>query len=47
MGSTEAGSGVTLSPDGRTVVVSDFFDKLMFFDAGTHGPTETARRRGG
>jgi WD40 repeat protein len=31
-------SGVALSPDGRTLVVSDFFDKLLFFDAGTHKP---------
>ena len=29
--------GIALSPDGRTIAVSDFFSKLLFFDARTFG----------
>jgi WD40 repeat protein len=29
-------AGIALSPDGRTIVVSDFFNKLLFFDARTY-----------
>ncbi len=31
-------SGIALSPDGRTIAVSDFFNKLLFFDARTYTP---------
>ena len=31
-------AGIALSPDGRTIAVSDFFKKLLFFDARTYGP---------
>jgi WD40 repeat protein len=31
-------SGIALSPDGRTIAVSDFFSKLLFFDARTYAP---------
>ena len=30
-------AGIALSPDGRTIAVSDFFSKLLFFDARTYG----------
>jgi WD40 repeat protein/tRNA A-37 threonylcarbamoyl transferase component Bud32 len=31
-------SGVALSPDGMTIAISDFFSRLLFFDARTYRP---------
>jgi len=31
-------AGIALSPDGRTIAISDFFRKLLFFDARTYDP---------
>jgi WD40 repeat protein/tRNA A-37 threonylcarbamoyl transferase component Bud32 len=31
-------SGVALSPDGTTIAISDFFSRLLFFDARTYRP---------
>jgi WD40 repeat protein/tRNA A-37 threonylcarbamoyl transferase component Bud32 len=31
-------SGIALSPDGRTLVVGDFYSRLLFFDARTYRP---------
>jgi WD40 repeat protein len=37
---------IALSPDGRTIAVSDFFNKLLFFDARTYGPIGEPLRLG-
>ena len=31
-------NGIALSPDGRTLVVSDFYSRILFFDARTYEP---------
>jgi WD40 repeat protein len=37
-------TGIALSPDGTTIAVSDFYNKLLFFDARTYAPIGTPLR---
>jgi WD40 repeat protein len=39
-------AGIALSPDGRTIAVSDFFNRLLLFDARTYRPIGEPRRMG-